>query len=316
MNQAGSAAYFDQHYSVIVSHPLVAARPILLKDHSTEADRRCRFCHRGEPEAVFGDDAHAVPAFLGNKSLFSLNECNECNHYLAEQYEDQLSKKQMFQHAATQLKGRNGVPTYKGGPLRIEEGENGPQITITDSALFAQASQPGPIAFNLSLTVPSQRYAPIRAAMALIKVACSMSPVDELANIRPAIDWLIRPDRVSIGTFPVLKAFTPGTNPYGTGYIMMLRRRTDEPIPYLWCILATGNFRFQFFVPFCLADAWLHSGEVVTCHHYPVPFGEDWPDGNTEFESFDWAGDELVADMMNVAVNVERAERIDDWSET
>jgi hypothetical protein len=88
---AAARQYFQEHYEVIAHYPLVARRPIFLP--LDDPDRRqCRFCGRDTTQAKFKNDAHAVSNLLGNKSLFSLNECNDCNISLGQKYEDQLGK--------------------------------------------------------------------------------------------------------------------------------------------------------------------------------------------------------------------------------
>lgn len=313
--QLDAIAHYQERYDIIVDYPLVADRPIRLSDTTDGAARRCRFCGRTTPEASFRSTAHAVPELLGNKSLVSMNECDECNTFLADRYEDHLAKWFGPMRTISQIAGKSGVPTYKdkdsdqGGRIRIEMGDGGLHFTIVDADLMAQLSKDGPVAFTLPVDTPSQPYIPIRAAMALVKIACSLCPASELPQCDPAIAWLMGRLSARISMFPVLYAFTPGPNPYATGKVMLLRRKVDEPIPYLWGIVATANYRFQFFVPFCPKDGWLKNGaeSKFTSRQFPVPFGEDWPYGATEYGLFDWAGDEPVVKKPVVTLNVDRA---------
>ena len=41
--------------------------------------RRCAFCSNGRPDVSFKPDSHVVPAGLGNRVLFSYEECGGCN---------------------------------------------------------------------------------------------------------------------------------------------------------------------------------------------------------------------------------------------
>ena len=346
--QRENFAYYAERYTVTADYPLVAERPVRLLDHLHGEPQRCRFCGRAKPEATFRNAAHAVPEFLGNQSLLSLNECDGCNARFASKYEDHLAKWFGPFRTVSQIRGKKGVPTYKSDEIRIEMGAHGLNFTIINADLMkSQLDREGPIAFTLPVETPSQPYVPIRAAMALVKVACSVCPADDLAQCQPAIDWLMGRAILSTTMFPVLHAFTPGPNPYGEGKVMMLRRKVNEPIPYLWCIVATANYRFQFFVPFCPNDVWLKSGDRITlswepsrnkldvltsdlpkksrttvrytsklfldgsCRHYPVPFGDDWPHGKTEYSPLNWSGTELEVRDPAVTLNVDRAERID-----
>ena len=55
---------------------------------------------------TFKSDAHAVAEFLGNRSILSLNECDECNARFATEYEDHLSKWSLFARSVSQVRGK------------------------------------------------------------------------------------------------------------------------------------------------------------------------------------------------------------------
>jgi hypothetical protein len=119
MDQGNAEAFYDERYEEIARYPFVADRPILIRDHAIEGDRRCRYCGRGIPEATFRKDAHAVPEFLGNKSLFSMNECDECNAILASGYEDHLAKWTHFFRAMMRSAGKERRAGQLTKPLRV-----------------------------------------------------------------------------------------------------------------------------------------------------------------------------------------------------
>ncbi len=318
--QLDGLAYYESRYDIILDQPLVADRPFQRRDHLSEQDRRCRFCGLSSPNVTFRSVSHAVPEFLGNKSLISLNECDGCNKLLANNYEDHLAKWFGPLRAISQISGKGGVPTYKdkgidqGGRIRIEMADCGLKLSIVGTDLNAQFDKAGPHAFTLPVETPSQPYVPIRAAMALVKAACSLCPAEELHECATAIDWLMARLSARISKFPVLFAFTPGPNPYVTGRVMMLRRKVNEPIPYLWCIIATANYRFQFFVPFCPSDTGhdRRSEYSFQARHFPIPFSDDWQYGPTQFGMLDLAGEEAVVNNPKVTLNVDRAEVVND----
>ena len=136
MDQGNAKAFYYERYEEIARYPFVADRPILIRDHAIDGDRRCRFCGRGIPDVTFRRDAHAVPEFLGNKSLFSMNECDDCNAILASGYEDHLAKWTHFFRAMMRVsrKGKAGGPTYKavasGDVARVESEDGGVNIHL------------------------------------------------------------------------------------------------------------------------------------------------------------------------------------------
>ena len=314
-SDAKAVAYFDERYDIIFDQPLVLPQPFYISDTKEGDVRTCRFCRRAVPEVTFNSRAHTVPESMGNKSLLSKNECDECNQFFAQQYDDHLSKRFMLMRATSQIRGKNGVPTYKDkeGKIRIEMGGEGPGITIESEDLFAKFKKDGPHAFKLPVPTPSQPYVPVRAAMALIKAACSLVPASELEQVRTTIDWLMGNVGATVSYFPILHTFVPGPNPYRDGKVMLLRRKVDEPIPYLWCILATGNVQLQFFVPFCEGDTWLNNGSTstTTLMRFPTPFADDWEYGQVTKGIYDWSGVDQEVANDEATLNVNKAELVE-----
>jgi hypothetical protein len=312
-----AAKYYVERYDVIARYPFISDRKVRLRDHSNEATRRCRFCNRGAPDVSFASVAHAVPEFLGNRDILSLNECDSCNTFLAVNCEDHLSKWSLFARATSQVRGKKNKPTFKnpGETLRVGAGTKGLEISITDPDLTGKLmAEGGPYAFTLPTDASSQPHVPIRAAMAIVKIACSVCPFESLNECGPAIDWLMGRAQVTMSGFPVLYAFTPGPIADTASEVVLLRRKVDEPIPLLWCVVQFSNYRLQAFVPFCPADAgWLRMSQPValTCKHYPTRFGPDWPFGEAELGWADWSGTEPVQRSATATFHVEHAVRVD-----
>jgi hypothetical protein len=305
--QADAVAFYDQHYRVVFDSALREARPVKLTDPEGDKGRICRFCGLGKPDVTFKSVAHAVPEFLGNKSLVSQNECDTCNQALANQYEDHLSKWFGPMRTVSQIRGKSGVPTYKKNDMRIEMGSSGLEIGVVAEDLESHLKFDGPFTFTLPIPTKSQPFIPINAAKALIKIACSLCPPGLLGECKPAIDWLMGRAKARMSMFPVLFTFTPGPMPYGDGKLLLLQRKTNEKFPLIWCIVATANYRFQFFVPFCSADAWMlkESSVQLSFHHFPDVFGDDWQHGKTRFGVMDWSGTEPVVKESSFSFHVE-----------
>lgn len=308
--------YFDERYDAFW-FPFVAKHPIRLEDHEDEASRRCRFCGKRKPDVAFRKVAHAVPEFLGNKSILSMNECDECNKFLADNYEDHLSKWSLLARAASQVNGKGGRPTFKNPSktLKISGGWTGLNIDFTDSALTGKLmKEGGPYKFTVPADGTSQPYVPVRAAMALVKIACSICPADDLHQCRGAVDWLMQRTDASFTNLPVLYAFTPGPIEEASGEVVLLRRKRDGPEPYLWCLVQFRNHRFQVFVPFCSADSsWFNPSQPISVKtkHFPSRFGPDWRFGPTKYGLLDWSGRSPVQTDTEITFHVEHAVRTD-----
>ncbi len=289
-----SEHYRDQ-YEVAAKYSFVAGGKQFVTDHATAKHRRCRFCHRGRPEVSFSAEAHAIPAFLGNHSVFSNNECNACNKFLADNYEDHLGKWSNYGRSLVGVQGRK-LPTHKTPDgARIDRNETGAHIHLptSDPELFTDLkAKDGPFEFTPPIDGESQPYVPLRAAMALIKVACSICPSSDLDQCGLAIDWLMERKQASIVPFPVLFQFTPGVVAEADSEVLLFRRLSDEAIPYFWLVLQYKNFCLQTFVPFCPKDShWLRENTeaTFTLTHYPSKFGTQWPFGPTTYGRLDWS---------------------------
>jgi hypothetical protein len=312
--------HFADRYDIIAQYPFVAERPVLLYDHDPKDrdSRRCRFCGKGRPEATFKKVAHAAPEFLGNKAIRSMNECDSCNEFLAGNYEDHLSKWSLFARAVSQVKGKEGTPTFKnpGKTLRVESGETGLNIHLTDPSLKGRVLQEGgPQQFTIPADGMSAPYVPIRAAKALVKIACSVCPPGDLAQCKRAIDWLMGRCGFEISQFLVFYGFTPGPISNSASRVILLRRKADTAEPYLWSVVQSTGHRFQIFVPGCPADDKLFGSGRVTfpAHHYRIPeFGPDWPYGETKYGRLDWSGTEPVQTSASATFHVEYAVRQSD----
>lgn len=306
--------YFDTRYEVAKRVPFVAddQNRIRLCDHEYEAARRCRYCGRGRPDVTFKMDAHAFPDFLGNLSVFSMNECDACNEHFGRGCEDQLSKQTMLARTLAGIprkKSRESTFKSNDGMLRIDSSGSNVDIRvpIPNSVIDLLVDGKAPDEIPLTGDTASQPYIPIQAAMALVKIACSVCPKEDLGQCQVAIDWLMGRRTVRFSQFPVSFAFSPGAINDKASEVVVLRRNGDGAEPYLWSVVQFRNFRYQVFVPCCPADeSWSREGSMrpVTLKHYPSRFGPDWPFGPTKYFWGDWSGTEPVRTTAKVSHQV------------
>jgi len=319
-DDAERTAYFAARYEGIFQVPFVSenGKRILLRDHAGEEVQRCRFCKRARPDVTFKRDAHAFPDFLGNRSVFSLNECDSCNARFGTGCEDHLSKATMLARVLAGIPRKKGKSsTFKSDDetLRIDATGNDVNIHVPSphsvDDLLVDGRTPDEI--ELMGDTSSQAYIPLQAVMALVKTACSVCPVNDLRQCEPAIDWLMGRQQMRISRFPIYHAFTPGPINDNASEVRLLRRKGDGPEPYLWCLVQFRNFRYQVFVPGCPADthwARAQSDCPVTLKHVPSKFGTDWPFGKTVYSWGDWAGTKPVRTGAAVSHVVNRVIRI------
>lgn len=82
---------------------------------------RCRFCGKVKTKQDFQHKAHAVAECIGNKSLITKYECDECNDRFARNEESELGK--LFQEfrATHSVKGKNGAIKVPGAEFKWSE---------------------------------------------------------------------------------------------------------------------------------------------------------------------------------------------------
>jgi len=309
-------AFYDQHYQIVIDLPLVTKTPVKLRDHESVVERKCRFCGKSKPEVSFRNTAHAIPECLGNKSLISMNECDICNEFFADEYEDHLAKWFGPMRSLCQMRGKEGIPKYKSKDFTAERGNKGMELFInSDSSIINSIKEGVPRTFKIPVPMKTDPYIPIRAAKAFIKSAISILPKELLCECENTILWLLGKATVNVDKFPVLYAFTPGLNPYKNGIVMICRRKSpNEEIPSLWFIIGITNFLFQIMIPFCKSDSWMAYGKENTFEitKFPTLFPKEYEDkyGDTVWYCEDWACDKPTVQNREASFHFDKIEKV------
>ncbi len=108
---------FALNYEVVAHHRLDGGPARFL---GTEGRRKCRFCELAAPQTAFEKARLALPAFLGNESLFALDQCDECGSLFAESIDGDLERfaRPLLHRApganrSSAHTGGNGVPAVR-----------------------------------------------------------------------------------------------------------------------------------------------------------------------------------------------------------
>lgn len=251
--------------------------------------KSCRFCSRNSDEVKFKKIAHAIPELLGNKVLFSNEECDECNHYFGI-LENDLGNYLHFWRTASMQRGKKGVPKYKNGLFSMGSSKNGRllvQETIgNNKVLFDDGSK------TITIQGTQKPYVPINVYKTFVKMALSLIPKDELINFEDTIIWLqdkefkIKPKTKLI----LIEQFIPGPNPYPQIQMLAFSRKDNstKAVPYYTFVLCYSNFVFQIYVPFCKLDTANHIEENMNCIVFPSNYAFVLPEGTVrpQFKDF------------------------------
>jgi len=242
---------------------MVERQRLLVEDVDGSAGDRLIFKRRNE--------AHAVPELIGNKTLFTLYECDECNNRFSS-FEDDFAKMTLGDRSISRTRGKQAVPTLtsKGKKSRIEHAASGlvmkQYIDEGFIALDEQASQ-------LKISYETQPFRPLGAYKCLAKMAYTLLPAIELPHFPELKAWLREKDVATKkvygnGNHLCLMSFVPGPKPFPSPIIALLRRKTSVAAPYAMFFVAFANWTYQIFAPCPRQDSAL-AGKTIQTYLFP-----------------------------------------------
>jgi len=232
----------------------------------------CRFCGRQSPEVSFLEEAHAVPAFLGNRTVFILDECDQCNGFFGRFVEDHFAKLLAGARTLMTIHGRDGVPSYKTNDKLT-------RIDYRSGAMTAKLGPGDPIV-DIDMTkrlatfqLETQSHIPLAVYKCFAKIAISVLPKDELRHFAKTLRWILDSHHARqaahFGNAFVNVWVSPGKFPARYGWVEVFRRKYDSlTIPYIVLIVVVMNFTFQIYVPLCDRDQHL-VGQKCTLPFFP-----------------------------------------------
>ncbi len=83
----------------------------------------CRFCGKAFPNVKFRTDAHVIPQSIGNRYLLSHFECDTCNHFLGDKYENSFTN--FFSHLRPFARIENKNRRKKSKGVKHKESKTG-----------------------------------------------------------------------------------------------------------------------------------------------------------------------------------------------
>lgn len=141
----------------------------------------CRFCKK--PGKAFKKRAHSIPEFLGNKTVFTLDECDDCNDFFGRKIEPDL-KRFIGPSVFHNLKGKKGWPTSEAeGGLKIRSTEQHRLIDIISSKELKGD--------KLSFVIKGQKFSGLKVYKGLVKILISIMPTEYLSEFEVVSDWVI-----------------------------------------------------------------------------------------------------------------------------
>lgn len=271
---------------------------------------KCRFCGTSAP-SDFGKktNAHTFPEGLGNKTIFSLSECTACNFKFS-RYEDALCKVVGPYLTLGGTKGKNGVRQTgrSNGNLVLKHennfGKRRIQIKARNVDNFSSVRRIDDETISLRIPVSREMFVPRYAYKALLKIALSLLPVEELNLFRRNLDCLQSVDEPP-GEYPLQVGFSyasVGNAPPTIGCVILRRINANAPIPYIIAIFQAGSVCFQIaprseekdrLVPniFKLGISWTSNLAKPEGGYHPIKYSNpihfDWSELNPQLQPFE-----------------------------
>lgn len=262
----------------------------------------CRFCGNAD-QSAFGQqmNAHTFPEALGNKILFSLDECKSCNNKFSV-YEDSLCKAIGPFLTLGGVKGKKRVRQTgrsNGDSVIQHFDQNGRRIRVKSTGptdnIFGTV--PGTNIIQLRMPVEGDKFIPLYAYKALAKIAISLLPTGELHRFRGVINSLQTEEAEPVsGILRVGFSYSYVGNapPVLAGQI--LRRKTEEAqIPYMIGIFLAGSVCFQIWIRSDDKDGHVPKDGKLGFRwtlQLPKPEGGYFPIAYTDPLQFNWASTE------------------------
>ena len=239
----------SQYYSVIadVSGTPEAGRVVLGELG------RCRFCDRTTSRR-FCKDAHTFLEAMGNKTVFSRDECAECNEIFGG-YESHLCASVGVLLTLGGTPGKRNKVRKTGNskaPMRIrhEAGEHRRisfDMNLENRPTGTSITFFGDKATSIRIPAPLEPFRPRQAYKALIKMGLAILPEDELSHFKRLLKWI--QDPADSEEFPFLDVgfslASVGNAPRTVRGTLLRRRSDEESVPYMIFLFCAGSACWQ-----------------------------------------------------------------------
>lgn len=235
-----------------------------------KAQRICIFC--GSKTAKFNRIAHAVSETIGNKSLISHFECDECNEEFGKKLEDNLGKYMLPYKIITQIFGKKNQLVSKDlsnddnvsyGSFRIQVNKDKSILEETETkGMIIETKGTGiikEIDDGFEITIPRQHYNPLAVYCSFLKMAYSIMPLkfyEKYVKHIAVLKQIVAKDSIYCNEEKEkvmesnpncgLYCFFPGINPLrGINVILWQKTNLEEKsYPRMLFTLEMKNFSF------------------------------------------------------------------------
>ena len=292
-------AYYD-----LVSATTLPNKPPALKD---EVLRKCRFCRRSFPNTTFKQVAHTFPELIGNKTLFSDDECDECNKKFG-RYEDSFASFLGYSRTLFQVRGKKRIPNFNSPDGRLSAQtvylKNELGIEISRKSKESNGIEFDESNGTLKLTSLKRPFRPFYVYLSLLKMGLSVIQHEETGNYSRAFNILNSGTIGKLWRNLAQVAICAVPYHYAKSQPILFRFRKKHRwfrVPQDVCIFECTNYIFQFPLPLHKNDDFFIWDKEE--RHMPIcpPFaGNPFPEGMiTERAIRDFSSDDVVSNEVD-----------------
>lgn len=259
--------YYSLYYDVLRTQDFDDKSRLLKPEYGKkilrESEKKCRFCGKLGEEVTFKKIAHAFPESIGNRTLVSDYECDVCNQYFGNTIENDYAKFFSLYHSIMQIKGKKGVqkcefkiPCLKrtlecaAYCIKIFFTEDKPTICCCKEVdkQYLDLSDNA-----ITIAQPIAKCSPISVFKAIVKMAITVMPTEELLLFTNTIKWILESEhknfyknRKLLVRYKMIPGFNVTKYPH---YVLFRRKRYIWNKPYVVFNLTYGCFSLFIEIP-------------------------------------------------------------------
>lgn len=260
--------YYDSFYDVLHTPDYNDKSRLLKPQHGMRVignpkNKKCRFCGKGENEVSFKKIAHVFPESIGNNVLASNYECDICNQYFGNTIENEYANFFSLYHSIMQITGKKGIPKcgFKVPCLKRTDtcADHCIEISLSgDRPCICRCKEADDQYINftndsVTISKPVGKCCPIAVYKAIVKMAITVMPAEELSTFTDTIKWLLEPEHLNIYSnkkllvrYKMIPGFNVTKYPH---YFLFRRKRTVWNKPYMLFNLTYGCFSLFIEIP-------------------------------------------------------------------
>jgi len=252
---------FDIFFNNYDIEELIVCPSEKITDLKPKEERICRFCGLNYSQTTFKKEAHIISAHLGNKYLVSDFECDKCNKFFGDNYENDLAAFLGMSRTILGVKNRdNKIPTFK-SPGKMLMARREEFYGIKEGIKVSREESTKGI-FNINVNsgkteikYQKQPYTPIKVYKALLKIALSIIPGKYVADYRHAFEYLVSNNDKLSDLAKVLHYELPYNCKVENPICFLFRKldSTNRTITHVFALYFQNNI-FEFPIPLYKVD--------------------------------------------------------------